>query len=560
MASTVAANSLEVATTTSDHIAHATEPDFRIAPGTAPSGVGLLNYIESEYLVRNLPALTEFNTGKIWVTPSECGAPPPTKPPDGFPGAKNGGLVNSYAIVAPGAGSGNVFVEGEKVQRFTDKTLQNAKNSKGMINDRAGFEEYKKNFKPVTPKDLGKDGPKGGDDESGEGDPNAPTEPEPASEPPPEPEPETPPGEDPCIIKSATVVDKDGRQTEGGPTKREGGLLEVVPPKPMGETISLTAVYEGECPEDQHPFWTVGGYWSTKIDGATGSFQARAFDVPMAITAIAPMMKLFDFLPRKYDISAVSHQSTFTRIVHSYPNTQSHISLAFEQFKKVISKFETLGKKFGLTEASGINALVGEVRFVAGWKETESHLATCQGKINGSFWPLLGMTLEKHISLIPLGQLFPALIPVVKFVQGVNWAFEKVFGDVLFDIYFVVRLAVNLNLTVAVSYSRVEGGKGEITLSGTGRLEIGLGARIYKGWAKAEFFVRVEVVVAGGADFSGKGVGLFIEGSIPPVKGIMNIKTMIDKWWFSDVQFRKEIALTNTIWKFLPRKTYPLLS
>ncbi len=147
MGSKVFANGLAVATTTSGHIAsNKGEYDIRLK---GKEKVERLSYLESTDLKKDRSQTTTFDEGWVWREPSECGAPSKSKADDKLPGTKNGAVVNGKIMVAPGAGSPNVFVEHEKVECHTHLTRQNmggAANSPGVIMDAAEFaqeiEEY----------------------------------------------------------------------------------------------------------------------------------------------------------------------------------------------------------------------------------------------------------------------------------------------------------------------------------------------------------------------------------------------------------------------------------
>src|SRR5690348_3465744 len=100
MASTVKANNLYVATSTSDHYAVTIE-DVRLVDNKVPTP--LPNWIPTTAIARGYATTVLFDGGKVWNEPVEVGDPPKSNPVDTWPGAKTH-QINSFATGAPGAG------------------------------------------------------------------------------------------------------------------------------------------------------------------------------------------------------------------------------------------------------------------------------------------------------------------------------------------------------------------------------------------------------------------------------------------------------------------------
>jgi hypothetical protein len=97
MASTVSANGLAVATSSSSHYA-VTIAEIRLVNRQVPTP--LPNFIASEHIARGYPTTVLFDEGKVWNVPVEVGDPPKSNPVDTWPGAKSQ-AINSFASAAP---------------------------------------------------------------------------------------------------------------------------------------------------------------------------------------------------------------------------------------------------------------------------------------------------------------------------------------------------------------------------------------------------------------------------------------------------------------------------
>ncbi len=439
MASTVTANNLAVATSTSSHWA-ATVADVRLVDNKIP--VPLPNFIASKHIARNYPATVLFDEGKVWNTPVEVGDSPKSQPADGWIGVK-GGRRNSFASAAPGSGSPNVFVGGKKVLCFSHTTEQNAHNSIGVITDKPGLDkllkEYEESLKAkqaAKPKEAKSESQGGGGGAAGDA-----KEPPKPAEPPPQ---QATPAED-CTVTGVALLD-GARRPKPVSDMAAPAEIEVM----GGSEISLSATL-GKQMCGKHPIWRcLVANWT-----ATG--QSATFSVPGARSATSTNPGL------------VGLASVFSEIPNQQPFTTYAITLedckgiklqrnvlAFrnreEKFEINVAPFEPFGNSFKRVFAGkGINVTwlirppSGSLSASASWKEEAATNANhnkvfCSVGVTGSV-AIFDGTGEVSYSIFALPIPEPTFQAFAKTLQLLNLAAETLSGRKL----IVGDLFINAN-------------------------------------------------------------------------------------------------------------------
>ncbi len=490
MATTVFANGNAVATSTSDHVAHITAPDFRYPPGTSPAQAqGLWNEIDSTHIARAFPTKTEFGGGKIWTSPVEVGDPPKSMPMDGFLGVKNGGLINSYSCAAPGEGSKNVFVEANKVLRFLDATEQNAKNSPGIINDQAGADAARKAFKPVIPetpeqiaakaKSKSQGGAAGKD---GKGDQSGQVAVAP---------PVTPPTAEQCTEWGVEM--KEGARPQSDPdVKKPDAYIEVVG---RDATISLRAMILKNC--GKHADWTGPGWSAT---GETAEFRVPAVTnqpatlkgpILGAIGTFTRVMSFADERPDEYRLtSSGCEKANFNRLVRRFSlelPTAPQIQFGEQDLKKPAggSGGEVqygitllLNRFFAVGNSKTFKFLTGSIGVAYGWEEHPSAYYAYAKIVPSGTLTLIQWENEWRFPFENWTIPHPAVKAVQLAIEGINEVSLFLFDRRLISLYFFLRINLKVDTTLGGAIRKRYQGRwewGGLTWSATGAFQGAVG-------------------------------------------------------------------------------------
>ncbi|RLB63245.1 MAG: hypothetical protein DRI90_07265 [Deltaproteobacteria bacterium] len=238
---------------------------------------------------------------------------------------------------------------------------------------------------------------------------------------------------------------------KAGPRQpNEEGLLEVAPDL-RGDTITLSADYEGGC--GRHPLWSISGYWTSKEQSAQASFNAKAWRVGGEATQWLSAVS-----PKKYRVVASSCDgSSKTYTIKSYPSDRVRWVVKmgernlFNRFTKGIETFfKSWMPEFKIEKTKGRLALDAQ------WKEWTDH--RCFYSIDGhvDLNPLFGITAR-----FPFGPF--AAVP----------QFVKKFGD----FYLFLEFWGHINLRG--HWARVSPDKSDKFLEGIGQVGAKVGAHLH---------------------------------------------------------------------------------
>ena len=483
MAAKVSAEGKDVATTTSEHYAHSTEPDVRLVNQKDPKK--LKNWQKTDKLGEKRSTKTKFGDGYVWITPTKLG--PPSEDVDGWPGTKNGGRVNAEIMAAAGAGAKKVFVEQKVVLRHTDLTEQNAGNSKGIIDNKAGWEAYMK----IVYDDGGTATT---NDSNANADTNANTDPQQAPPKPVEPKP-TPtigPAKNPlpCTLQEVTLFSDDQKRKQSGTPKSEKAILEVVG---GGKTVHLySKVYQ---PCEKHVIWKSGS-WSVKgltadypvpgllTDGLGGVERSNKGSGGAVAAALnfAVVYALCVVPPTPHVIMVDGCDGHFERTVRVFPGTELKGKLEFDKLKEFVPKVERLLQKFGEYGFRSldwkIQLLVGSISASAKWKEDETDWkAYCTGKLEGAV-QLISAEVRLKYRIADWFVPFPIVTLIQKALKGINYLFEKFTGSPAVDCFIFASFGVKISISCAVIFKRYynDGFKfPSYSIGAEGKVEIFLG-------------------------------------------------------------------------------------
>jgi hypothetical protein len=422
MSAKVSAEGKDVATTTSEHYAHTEGPDdVRLVNGTIETP--LKNWQKTDKLGEKRSQKTKFGGGWIWRTSTKLG--PPSEDVDGWPGKNNGGKINAEITAADGAGAKKVWVEREVVLRHEDKTEQNAGNSKGKIDDEAGWQAYMK-------KGLKKPGTGGDDDSNADADTNANTDPN-----------QKKPGDDEggggddgtggdtdvdCHLVAVTMT-HEGRAQSGARTAKSA-KIEVVPEQ--DKQVELEAEFEGTCKE--HPKWTATETSGKPMTGTSITPQKAIIsvsrDAAKAWTEIDAWRKAFAAKAETVTVVCAGHAGNFTRTIDVYPAGKSPVTIplakavpegvngAVAVVSWIVSRLlALLDIALGLKihHATGVNVgpsvdtpegfhvLQGDLEVETGWENDDDWKVFCVGSVESEEMVIFGGEVEIGGNLVEVG-------------------------------------------------------------------------------------------------------------------------------------------------------------
>ncbi len=255
-----------------------------------------------------------------------------------------------------------------------------------------------------------------------------------------------PPSDVTCeLISEAVMCQHNGR------TPSDKGLLQVAAPV-TGDTITLDASYVGGC--DNHPLWTIGGFWSSTKKEAATSFKA------LAVRTGDPSPAgewLAGIVPKTYQVRASACKGSGKSYrIEAYPDDRMRWAFTiaewqmFDGAKKALEKFfQSWMPKFKIRST-------GKFQLDAQWKEWSDH--RCYYSIDGQLAanPLIGIEAR-----FPFGPT--AAIP----------AWLKKFGDA----YLFIEFYGNIHLRG--HWSRISPDESDMFLEGIGQIGLKVGASIH---------------------------------------------------------------------------------
>lgn len=501
MGRTVKVEGQIAATTTSSHIARTVGPDMRLK-GNQP--VERKNWIETDHLSKDRTTNTKFDGGWVWKSDTLCGEPPATHdmPADSLPGVLNGGVVNSYAEAQPGQGAQTVYVEGQKVIRYDDKTFQNKRNSKGKIINAEELAAYlaeplKPDAPPPKPKPVvattktaptaGNQGtatPDGGKTGAGRG----------ATQ-----------GTDPTKDCSIISVSMNGNRVQQGDVKsQQPGWIWVLD----STTLVVTVVGEKCC--DKHPLVTFGDDKPQK--GLTTSWNPSnvfRFAERAALNLLVPGSGNLPPRPVQTQLTVQSCKTQFNRSVMVMGRQNVAISIGGNGFdgSALLKKIPLIGKK--IDEAKFFE---GSVEFALAWKEEDSWPGALTLTVTGQLC-IISLDFEGWTvnlwDVVPGGQLLTAVTEIAASL-GVEIVCGLVIG---FSVSFTFKADLSLKLLYGREPAFAKG-----ALAGEAQAAIKVGLRI-KGGDLLDAFGGVEGSVTLSAEWKGKGwpqvkIETFIQGAL----------------------------------------------
>ncbi len=486
MASTVSANGLAVATSSSSHYA-VTIADIRLVNRQVPTP--LPNFIASEHIARGYPTTVLFDEGKVWNVPVEVGDPPKSNPVDTWPGAKSQ-AINSFASAAPGAGSPNVFVAGKKVLCFSHTTEQNARNSFGIITDKPGLDKLLKEYEDSLAKQKAKpDVDSTSQSRGGGAGKGGQAAPPPAV---PQPPPAEAKKEQGCAIAGVLAADGDRKQKDRNPAHIKS-LLEVI----AGSKVDLEAK-EGTAMCGQHPIW------SCAANGWTGTGLKTEFRTPQNTVSATGALSLLTIWTTRPNVKATVYTITladclgggkFQRDIFVLPggNVSAPIT-GFGPFGAFGGGIQKVLGRTGLDFTWDVKVMAGKLAFEGGWQAAESTAHTGKGaaaeyydykcyyaaSLKGSVVVLDG-TAKLEYSLFRL----PIPGPIMAFLRGIellNKVTNAITGrDLITANVFVSitgQLAANLGIEVRKYYNGSFNLMPKATFDITGQLTGSIGVRV----------------------------------------------------------------------------------
>lgn len=481
MASTVKANNLYVATSTSGHFA-VTIADIRLVNNQVPTP--LPNYIASEHIARNYPSTVLFDGGKVWNEPVEVGDPPKSLPVDTWPGAKSG-AINSFATAAPGAGSQNVFVSRKKVLCHTHQTEQNARNSFGTIVDKAGLDALLKEYEESLKKQKNEDAKaKSKSDGKGEGKGGK----EKKEEKPAKPPPKEPPKAKDCAITGVELLD-DHAKGKRRPEPRELAAADAEIQVLAGSHIDLRAIVGEMCGE--HPKWACEKTgWTQK--GEKASFSVPTGGAIVKSSGLQTLKAFFSDLPNAkpvdYEITVEDHKGKgFRRKVASFPRTSvTPYEVEIPEFNQFGDRVKNVFNQLRLNFLWNITLAKGKVGLEGGWEEEEPGEAEepkccCKMSVKGSITLIQG-TAELRYSLLNVPIPEPTFQAITKGLKLINVVVEWATGRSLLDLYLFANLTASIATNLALEWKKyyqtpmkkLPGASWDLT----GSVTFGLGIRV----------------------------------------------------------------------------------
>jgi hypothetical protein len=347
--------------------------------------------------------------------------------------------------------SGDVLSEGNGVIRLTDLTIQNAGNTLGMVVDADSIAGWLAGWGSDTGAGaVAVDG-----DGEGVSDDEGPAEADgDAGDTVDDPVTQDPEGsEDPvCELVGTTIQCAHGR-------KPGGTSLEVL----IGDTISFTSQFEGECPDGIHPKWLMPGGSPAEVTGPEGSIKvySRGVDVSTSGSGtsaggtvgagsgahsgdwsvggnvgrsagsgaaaagrgfnagwnIGKLINLSTATPARYALSAEAHVGNAEWEILAYPDDKAVLDdLIPDAVKKVLDKFEKSIKSLskgakGSVEGS-LTFLKGSISINGGWEEHSDHTCFFGFQVDIGFSPLIAAALKIYIPFGPLEWLRKLLAKV----------------------------------------------------------------------------------------------------------------------------------------------------
>lgn len=404
MGSTVSANGLVVATSTSGHFATSVPGDMRLVGQKVPTL--LPNFVESKKIYSAYPSLTRFGSGLIWVEGTKAG--PKSDPIDTWPGVVIPSAINSYATSKPGSGSNNVYAEAKRVYCFTHDTLQNEGNSSGKLldkplmvtgnNDGEGEGEGQSllDGDGNSDSDGESEGEDGNSDEGSDKDKK-------------DGEGKVPEGE--CTLQSATVTDPTGGRAQSQ-EENDTAYLQMVPGK-----AKFSAKIDKPCTE-QHPEWDIDGT-KTKaadVEHSVRSGASLAGYLAGSISGLIDIWRIGTQDPKVYTGVISTHHGTKTRIVHCFPGDEAkrEIELVKGLDAPKVMRILTFGGKLP-NPSPGVEVKTMELKFEVKLQWTEEPDWKCPLVASIGFSrTFLAIEGRKYFNLE-----FLAAIPVVGWIIGI---------------------------------------------------------------------------------------------------------------------------------------------
>ncbi|HTJ82826.1 MAG TPA: hypothetical protein VL400_13990 [Polyangiaceae bacterium] len=496
MGSTVFANGNAVATSTTGHIAHVLPPgDFRMVP-PVPTPTPLWNEVGSDKIYTAFPTKTQFQGGLVWVAGTQAG--PLSTPTDGFPGQVSG-AVNSFAVGQSGSGSKNVKVEARSVFCQTHLTWQNARNSQGMINDAAGaaaakaaFEKEQAKNKPATGPDGGTGSKGGAKGDDGKGDKSDKPKTDPGT---------APPAKDKCEVTAVLMTDEiDPLTTVKGKGKKirlqnteqkeKTAKIQVID----GSKVTLKATL-GTAICDKHKVeWAgpngfsgsgaeivyktdnrtgaatggaigagagagaglaTGGVGGAMLGGAAGKFIGSILGKGVAQSGAVNALTYAFVKPQVDTVTCKACFGEFERVIEIFPKKHLTLKKEFEGLQVWGEGFQKMLKKNLFLEGE-LWVGGGEVSVDAGWAEEDDWKACFELKLAAGGTFVKGELRFKY-SLIKVAGIIPAITPVSKALEAINYAYSLlVKGGKVFDVYLQLKLegaiTDELNFTAMKEY------------------------------------------------------------------------------------------------------------
>jgi hypothetical protein len=460
MASTVSANGLAVATSTSSHYA-VTIADIRLVNRQVPTP--LPNFIASEHIARGFPTTVRFDEGKVWNVPVEVGDPPKSNPVDTWPGAKSQ-AINSFASAAPGAGSPNVFVSGKKVLCFSHTTEQNARNSFGIITDKPGLDKLLKEYEDSLAKQKAKadadatsQSQGGGAGKGGQAAP-PPTVPTP-------PPAEVKPAQG-CAIAGVIATDgeKYKRYQKGRKAPDTNTLLEVI----AGTGVDLVAT-PGTAMCGKHPIWSCAATgWSET--GLTTTFKTPKNGVTStgALSLITVFTKGPSVKATQYNVTLADcvGGEKYQRQIFSLPSSEVSVAeLGFGNFGEFGNKIPFLIGKLGLDFVWEIKLMSGKLSFDGAWKAAEAgakwsgqdydYKCYYAASLTGSVTIFDAMARVEYSLLRPMP--IPPIVPIQTAITALNAVTRAISGRDLIVLKVFIQIAGQLATKLGIEARKYYG-------------------------------------------------------------------------------------------------------
>lgn len=420
MGSTVSANGLVVATSTSGHFATSVPGDMRLVGQKVPTL--LPNFVESKKIYSAYPSLTRFGSGLIWVEGTKAG--PKSDPIDTWPGVVIPSAINSYATSKPGSGSNNVYAEAKRVYCFTHDTLQNEGNSSGKLLDKplmvtgnndgegAGEGQSLLDGDGNSDSDGESEGEDGNSDEGSDKDKKDQKGPE---------------AKEPCTIVTATVTEGGRAQSE---EQNETAYLQII----SGKSVEFAGEISEPC-NDQHPLWDIDGTKHKELKVTKSPTVGTLESIASQHIAVWDMLRVATTDPKVVTGAFSAHHGNKTRIVHVFPKSETK-GLKKEIFKgfnakDFIKKFQSYAKFIGDVKIKALNL---DATVDVQWANDKVKKWRCRFELSVNLkGSILELSYKEYFDLtfltaIPVvGQILAALYAVNKAIRAWN---EKVVNNV----------------------------------------------------------------------------------------------------------------------------------